>query len=49
MSAPGGAGTPRERPVEEETSADDTDRGWGDEPAGDDDERFLRDRPPHWG
>lgn len=28
-------------------SVDDTDSGWGERPA-DDDERFLRDVPPHW-
>lgn len=28
---------------------DDRDRGWGERDDGDDDERFLRDRPPHWG
>jgi len=29
---------------------DESDVGWGDVPRGDadDDERFLRDRPPHW-
>lgn len=30
-------------------SSDDLDVGWGDRPGGDDDERFLRDVPPHWG
>lgn len=30
-------------------SADDTDTGWGGVERGDtDDERYLRDRPPHW-
>jgi prolyl-tRNA editing enzyme YbaK/EbsC (Cys-tRNA(Pro) deacylase) len=32
-------------------SPDDTDVGWGERPseAGDDDRRYLEDRPPHWG
>ena len=29
-------------------SSDDTDTGWGERPPADDDERFLRDVPPHW-
>ena len=29
-------------------SRDDTDEGWGDRPAPDDDERILREVPPHW-
>ncbi len=30
-------------------SLDETDVGWGERAeAGDDDERFRRDRPPHW-
>lgn len=40
-----------EQPVVPARSQDDADRGWGgqDEPAhGDDDERFTRERPPHW-
>jgi hypothetical protein len=30
---------------------DDTDVGWGERPGdpGDDDRRYLEDRPPHWG
>ncbi|MFN8076830.1 MAG: hypothetical protein U0Q15_15625 [Kineosporiaceae bacterium] len=35
-----------------EQTSDDTDAGWGERPAGGgsrDDERFLRDKPPHWG
>ena len=32
-----------------EQSAEDTDTGWGERPDPDDDERFSRDRPPHWG
>lgn len=41
---------PSDRPVLPDQTADDLDIGWG-EPAGgdrDDDERFLRERPPHW-
>jgi hypothetical protein len=29
-------------------SQDETDAAWGDRPEPDDDERLLRDRPPHW-
>lgn len=31
-------------------TTDDTDRGWGEHPddAEDDDERLIRDKPPHW-
>lgn len=30
-------------------TSDDTDRGWGEHPAdGDDDERLIREKPPHW-
>jgi hypothetical protein len=33
-----------------EQTTDDTDRGWGDHPddAEDDDERLIREKPPHW-
>ena len=42
-------GDEREVLLEDERSADDADLGWGEGPgAGGDDERFLRDRPPHW-
>jgi hypothetical protein len=30
-------------------SREDTDAGWGEYGGRDDDERLLRDRPPHWG
>jgi hypothetical protein len=40
------SGRPAGRP---EQSAEDTDTGWGERPDGDDDERYYRDRPPHWG
>ena len=31
-------------------TTDDTDRGWGESPddAEDDDERLIREKPPHW-
>jgi hypothetical protein len=29
-------------------SSEDTDVGWGEYRERDDDDRFLRDRPPHW-
>ena len=39
-------------PVLPEQTRDDTDEGWGgrdrEDWPGDDDERYLRDRPPHW-
>jgi hypothetical protein len=42
---------PDEAPVLPTRTADDTDTGWGerwrDEPDSDD-ERYLRERPPHW-
>jgi hypothetical protein len=31
-----------------EQTSDDTDRGWGEEPEEDDDERLKKDKPPHW-
>jgi hypothetical protein len=39
---------PRE-PVLPTQSQEDTDVGWGEPPAPDDDERLYRERPPHWG
>ena len=35
-------------PVLPAQSQEDTDAGWGERPGRDDDERFYRDRPPHW-
>ena len=32
-----------------EQSAEDTDAGWGEAPESGDDDRYYRDRPPHWG
>jgi hypothetical protein len=40
---------PRDEPVLPTQSQDDTDVGWGEPPAPDDDERLNRERPPHWG
>jgi hypothetical protein len=37
---------PEEDPVQGE---DESDLGWGDQPGPeDDDDRYTRDRPPHW-
>jgi hypothetical protein len=37
---------PEEDPVQGE---DETDLGWGEHPGhGDEDDRYTRDRPPHW-
>jgi hypothetical protein len=36
------------RPGRPEKSRDESDVGWGERPEPDDDERFNRDRPPHW-
>jgi hypothetical protein len=36
-------------PLLPETTSDDTDAGWGEQPAGFDDDHYLRDRPPHHG
>ena len=37
---------PEKDPVQGE---DETDLGWGEQPdPGDDDDRYNRDRPPHW-
>ena len=47
-------GNPQDRdgPEDDEVlpsrSAEDTDRGWGERPDEDDDERLLREKPPHW-
>lgn len=40
------AGPRDDAPVIPERSRDDQDTGWGE--TGDDDERYLRERPPHW-
>ena len=31
-----------------EQSREDTDLAWGEHPEADEDDRFRRDRPPHW-
>jgi hypothetical protein len=36
-------------PILPAQSREDTDVGWGDYAERDDDDRLLRDRPPHWG
>ena len=42
---------PRPAPSPAERAPDDRDLGWGERPGdpGDDDRRYLEDRPPHWG
>lgn len=47
-TAPRGDGAVTDPVTGEPRSADDADVGWGDRPDGGDDERFLRDVPPHW-
>lgn len=37
-----------DKPVLPQRSKDDDDRGWGDDPGDDNDERLRRERPPHW-
>ena len=36
-------------PILPTQSREDTDVGWGDYAERDDNDRLLRDRPPHWG
>src|SRR4051794_7103514 len=58
-AGPGGAAPSPDGPVpgpapqvgRPDRAPDDSDVGWGDRPRdrGDDDSRFLEDRPPHWG
>ncbi len=39
----------RDGEVLPDQTSDDTDRGWGERPDdADDDERLLREKPPHW-
>jgi hypothetical protein len=40
---------PSNRPVLPDVTSDEQDVGWGDRPEPDDDERLLRDVPPHHG
>lgn len=37
-----------QQPASPVQSREDTDAAWGERPDPDDDERFYRDRPPHW-
>lgn len=46
--ASAGRRDPDETPVLPTRSRDDTDVGWGEPPESGDDDRFTRDRPPHW-
>ncbi|HEY1914474.1 MAG TPA: hypothetical protein VGH27_02760 [Streptosporangiaceae bacterium] len=39
---------PDDKPLLDLPSQEDTDAAWGDRPDPDDDERYYRDRPPHW-
>lgn len=48
-----GATPPERRPVDDtplipSRSADDSDTGWGDDRSDSNDDRLLRDVPPHW-
>lgn len=39
----------RDDAVLPDQTSDDTDRGWGEQPDDeDDDERLIREKPPHW-
>ncbi|WP_372593528.1 hypothetical protein [Actinotalea sp.] len=46
--AVGGTVPPGPEPRTNGPSPDDLDVGWGEQPSGSDDERFLREVPPHW-
>lgn len=48
--ATGGTARPAEPvvPADPARSPDDQDTGWGERPAGDDDDRLRREVPPHW-
>jgi prolyl-tRNA editing enzyme YbaK/EbsC (Cys-tRNA(Pro) deacylase) len=48
---PPGETSPTAVPTRPQRAPDDSDVGWGERPAdpGDDDRRYLEDRPPHWG
>ena len=46
---PDGADDPAYDDLLPEQTSDDTDRGWGEHPDDvDDDERLIREKPPHW-
>jgi hypothetical protein len=44
-AGPPGREDEQELPVQ---SREDTDAGWGEQPDAAEDDRFYRDRPPHW-
>lgn len=46
--AVGGTVPPAAEPEASPRSSDDLDIAWGDQPSSSDDERFLREVPPHW-
>ncbi len=46
--AVGGTVPPSPEPSAGRPKPDDLDIAWGDQPPGSDDERFLREVPPHW-
>ncbi len=46
--AVGGTVPPTPEPDAGPRRSDDLDIAWGDQPSGSDDERFLREVPPHW-
>jgi len=46
--ASAGPPDPDHAPVLPVQSQEETDAGWGEPAEPDDDERFYRDRPPHW-
>lgn len=43
-----GGGPPAEPPVLPDRAAEDRAEAWGDRTDEEDDERYLRERPPHW-
>jgi hypothetical protein len=44
----GGGRGEGDEPVLPERADDDRDEGWGEPPDPEDDDRILRERPPHW-
>jgi hypothetical protein len=48
LAAPTPAASVRPTPAPLTQSREDTDVGWGEYRERDDDDRLLRDRPPHW-
>ena len=48
---PGWGAEDSDEPVLTDQTTDDTDRGWGEDGGdgdADDDERLIREKPPHW-